>query len=115
VGRAVRLRPERGQATIELVALLPVLVAAGLLVMQLLIAGVTGEYAGHAAEAGALAILQDRDPVTAARSSLPSWTGRRVEVQVQGGRVRVRLRPRALLPALGDLLATSADAHAGAR
>jgi Flp pilus assembly protein TadG len=104
---------ERGQATIEVVALLPMLMAAGLLVMQLLIAGATAEYAGEAAEAGAVAILQDHDPSAAARAAIPSWTGRNVHVRVQGRRVEVRLRPRALLPALGDVLATTADAHAG--
>jgi Flp pilus assembly protein TadG len=104
---------QRGQAAIELVALLPLLMAAGLLVMQLLIAGATAEYAGQAAEAGAVAILQDHDPSTAARSAIPTWTGRDVHVRVHGRRVTVRLRPRSLLPEVGDLLATTTEANAG--
>jgi len=104
---------QRGQAAIELVALLPLLLAAGLVVMQLLVAGATAEYAGQAAEAGAVAILQDHDPSTAARSSIPSWTRRDVHVRIHGRNVTVRLRPRALLPEVGDLLSTTAEANAG--
>ncbi len=104
---------QKGQAAIEVVALLPLLLAAGLVVMQLLIAGATAEYAGQAAEAGAVALLQDHDPSAAARSSIPSWTGRDVHVRIHGRKVTVRLRPRSLLPAVGDLLATTADANAG--
>jgi hypothetical protein len=96
------------------VALLPTLALAGLTVLQLLVAGATGEYAGHAAEAGAVAILQDRDPVAAARASLPSWTGRHVDVRVHGRQVRVLLRPRRLLPFVADALASTAEARAGA-
>lgn len=106
-------RSERGQAAIELVALLPALAVAGLMILQLLAAGAAAEYAGHAAEAGALALLQDRDPVKAARDSLPSWSRRRVEVRVVGRRVRVRLRPPTLVPVLSDVLASSAEARAG--
>ena len=108
-----RTRDQRGQAAIEIVALLPLLLAAGLVVMQLLVAGATAEYAGHAAEAGAVAILQDRDPARAARAAIPSWTGRNVHVRVHGRRVTVRLRPRTLLPKVGELLATTVDANAG--
>ncbi len=111
--RGASLTGQAGQAAIELVALLPLLLAAGLVIMQLLIAGATAEYAGQAAEAGAVAILQDHDPSAAARSSIPSWTGRDVHVGVHGRKVTVRLRPRSLLPAVGDLLATTADANAG--
>jgi hypothetical protein len=106
-------RGEYGQATIELVALLPALAAVAMAILQLLAAGATAEYAGHAAEAGALALLQDRDPVQAVHDSLPSWSRRRVTVRVLGQRVRVRLRPPALVPVMSDALASSAEAHAG--
>jgi hypothetical protein len=102
-----------GQAAVELVALLPLLLAAGLVVMQLLLAGATAEYAGQAAEAGAVALLQDRDPAGAARAAIPSWTGRNVHVRVHGRHITVRLRPRALLPEAGELLATTVEANAG--
>ena len=106
-------RGEGGQATVELVALLPALAAVAMAILQLLAAGATAEYAGHAAEAGALALLQDRDPVHAVRDSLPSWSRRRVTVRVLGRRVRVRLRPPALVPVMSDALASSAEARAG--
>ena len=105
---------EAGQSTLEVVALLPTLALAALTILQLLVAGATSEYAGHAAEAGAVAILQDHDPAAAARSSLPAWTGRHVAVMVRGRLVRVRLRPRGLLPFVADALASTAEARAGA-
>jgi hypothetical protein len=105
---------EAGQSTLEVVALLPTLALAALTILQLLVAGATAEYAGHAAEAGAVAILQDHDPAAAARSSLPAWTGRRVAVTVRGRLVRVRLRPHGLLPFVADALASTAEARAGA-
>ncbi len=104
---------QQGQAAVELVALLPLVIAAGLVVMQLLLAGATAEYAGQAAEAGAVALLQDRDPAGAARAAIPSWTGRNVHVRVHGRRITVRLRPRSLLPQAGELLATTVEADAG--
>jgi len=104
---------QRGQSTVEMVALLPVLAVAGLALLQLLAAGAAVEYAGHAAEAGAVAIVQGRDPTAAARDSLPSWSARRVDVRVSGARVEVRVRPPALIARLGTLLTATASADAG--
>ena len=112
--RRARPADECGQSTLEVVALLPTLALATLTVLQLLVAGATAEYAGHAAEAGAVAILQDHDPAAAARASLPAWTGRHVAVTVHGPLVRVRLRPHGLLPFVADALAITAEARAGA-
>ena len=54
---------ERGQATVELVAALPVLLLAGLVALQLLVAGYTMTLADGAAGAGALALaLKSRFP-----------------------------------------------------
>ncbi len=52
------MRGERGQATVELVAMLPLMAGIAVLVLQLLAAGAARELAGHAAEAGAVAMLQ---------------------------------------------------------
>jgi hypothetical protein len=112
--RRRKLTGESGQSTLEVVALLPTLALSALTILQLLVAGATAEYAGHAAEAGAVAILQDHDAASAARSSLPAWTGRHVAVRVSGRLVRVRLRPRGLLPFVADALASTAEARAGA-
>ncbi|MFL5819185.1 MAG: hypothetical protein ACJ76S_00680 [Solirubrobacteraceae bacterium] len=107
------MRSRQGQSTVEVVALLPVLAVAGLALLQLLAAGAAAEYAGHAAEAGAVAILQGRDPAAAARASLPSWSARRVEIRVSGDRVEVRLQPPALMARVGALLTATARANAG--
>ncbi len=111
--RRARLACASGQASVELVALAPLLVAAVLAAVQLLAAGAARELADHAAEAGAIALLQGRDPRAASRESVPGWSRGRVHVRVDGRRVRVRLRPRAFLPGLAGLLQATGEAHAG--
>jgi len=106
---------QSGQASIELVALAPMLLAVVLAVAQLLAAGAAQELADHAAEAGAIALLQHTDPAAAARDAVPGWSRGRVDVQVQDRRVRVRLRPRSFLPKLAELLEATGEAHAGPR
>lgn len=104
---------ERGQASVETVALLPLLLLVALVVAQMLAAGRCRELAGHAAAAGASALLQDGDPRRAAREALPAWSRSRLAVVVSGRRVRVVLRPPGLLPGLGDALVATARADAG--
>ena len=104
---------ERGQATVETVAMLPLLVVIALAVGQLLAAGAASELADHAAEAGAVAILEGGDPVRAARAALPGWAKDRVEVTVQGPVVRVGLTPPAPVRRVAVLLAADAEARAG--
>jgi hypothetical protein len=106
-------RPPAGQASVELVALLPLAALIALAVGQLLAAGAARELAGNAAEAGAAAILQGADPAAAARDALPGWSRDRAVVRVGGRRVEVRVRPRALLPALAESLVATASADAG--
>jgi len=108
--------PEQaGQATVELVALLPLLAVVGLAACQVLAAGAARELAGNAAEAGAAAMLQGGDAREAARASLPGWSRDRAELRVDGRRVRVRLAPRTVLPGLGSRLEATATADAGPR
>ncbi len=115
MSRQARLGGQRGQATVEAVALLPLLVVAGMAVLQVLAAGASAALAGHAAEAGAVAILQGRDPRAAARAAVPGWSRGGMEVRVTGGRhVRIRLRPRGPVRALAERLTASAEADAGA-
>ena len=102
-----------GQATVEVVAMLPLLVVVALAAGQLLAAGVAAELADHAAEAGAVALLQGGEPAQAARAALPGWSRRGVEVQVSGRRVRVRVRPRSPIRAVALLLTPTAEADAG--
>jgi hypothetical protein len=103
-----------GQAAVELVALLPLVVAVALGILQALAAGLVVELAGHAAHSGAVAIAEGRDGGAAARAALPGWARSGVRVEVRGSRVRVRVTPPALVPGVGARLAASATADAGA-
>jgi nitrogen fixation protein FixH len=110
---AARWRGQRGQSTVELVAMLPVLFAVVWAVAQLLLAGAASEYAGHAAEAGAVAMLEGGDPAAAARDAVPGWSRSRLVVEVDGAAVRVAVRPPSLVPALAVALTAHAQARAG--
>jgi hypothetical protein len=108
----VRRAGEHGQASVETVAMLPLVIAVGLACTQLLLAGLARELAGHAAEAGAVAALEGRtDVAAAARKALPGWSRSRVSVTVGGGSVRVHLAPPTVFPGLAGLLATTATAR----
>ena len=113
VASAARLRCERGQATIELVALLPLCATFGLAIGHVVAAEATRELAGHAAEAAAIAVGNGGDAEDAARAALPDWSKKRVAVDVSGREVRVRLEPPAVVPALADALASTVAADAG--
>lgn len=102
-----------GQATVEVVALLPLVVLVALAIGQLLAAGAAREAAGNAAEAGAVAILQGGDPAAAARAALPGWSRDRTVLRVRGRRVEVRVRPRTVVPVLASRLEAEAVADAG--
>jgi len=108
-------RAERGQSTVELVAALPALLLAGLLALQLLVAGYSLARADGAAEAGALALVSGRPAVAAARDAVPGWAEDDVAVSVEGGRVTVRLRPPSPIPALAHALTVTSAAQAKPR
>ena len=94
------MRAERGQAAVELLGAVPVVVFLGLAVAQLLAAGYAAVLAGNAAEAGALALAGGADAEASVRNALPGWGRAGASVRVDGGRVTVRLRPPALLDAV---------------
>jgi pilus assembly protein CpaE len=104
---------ERGQAAVEVVAMLPLLFLVALTVCQVFVAGVAREAAHHAAQAGAMAMLQGGDPVKEARAAAPDWSRRRLSVTVAGRSVRVRVLPPALVPGTARLLASTSSASAG--
>jgi hypothetical protein len=104
---------ERGQASVELVAILPLALIVTLAVAQVLAAGAAREQAGLAAQAGAAALLQDGDPKAEARAAVPGRARDRVDVTVTGRRVRVVVEPRALVPGIAGLLVARATADAG--
>jgi hypothetical protein len=110
---AARVSAERGQASVELLGVLPLLVALGLAAIQLLAVGYASVLAGNAAEAGALALAGGSgaaDARAGVRGALPGWSRARTRVSVDGGRVTVRLRPPSLLDALAERLEVRADA-----
>ncbi len=104
-----------GQASVELLAVLPVAGLVAMTAAQVLAAGYSAELAAHAAEAGAIALVREEDPRAAAREALPGWSRDRVRVRVMGRSIRVRLPPPTLVPVLADALTTSAHADAGPR
>jgi hypothetical protein len=103
---------ERGQATVELLMAIPLLLVAGAIALQLLLTGYALTLADGAAEAGALALAAGRPARSAAEDSLPSWAEDRAEVAVRGGEVTVRLAPPSLLTAVADHLVVTSESFA---
>lgn len=102
-----------GQASVELVALLPLIVAVVVGAATVVAAGAAHRAAIAAAQAGALAVLQGRDPADAARTALAGWPPRHRVVHVREGRVTVTVRPRIPAVRIAALLAATSTAHAG--
>lgn len=109
----VRCPREGGQASVELLGALPVLVVVGLVAMQLLAVGYSAVLAGSAAEAGALALAAGGDAPDGVRKALPGWSRARARVSVEGHRVEVRLRPPSPLAAVSRRFEVRADAAVG--
>lgn len=97
---------ERGQATVELVAVLPALVLACVIAWEVVLAGHAAWVAAHAARAGARAVAVGRDGRAAARSVSRSAS---VSV-VGGGRVRVSVPVPVLVPGWNSAVKVSATA-----
>lgn len=103
---------ESGQATVEAVAAIPLILLAGSIALQLLLAGYALTLADGAAEAGALALAAGRPAGAAAEEALPGWAEEEVEVTVHGGEVAVRLRAPSPLPGLAGALVVTSSAFA---
>lgn len=100
-----------GQASVELIGAVPVVVLAGVALFELLTVGAAFVLAGTAAEAGALALAVGGDPYVAARNAIPGSERARLDVQVDGGWVHVWVRPRSAIPGLLDRLEISSSAY----
>ena len=88
-----RLRSECGQASVELVAAIPAVIALALVAWQLALAGHTAWLCANAARVAARADTVGRSPRAAARSALPSALERGMDVaRERRGGVRVRVR-----------------------
>lgn len=93
VRKAFDTRAQRGQASVELVAIVPFVLLVGAVVWQLALAGHTAWLAAHAARAAARADAVGRGAEAAARSTLPSSMERDLEVErLRAGGVRVSVR-----------------------
>lgn len=107
--------PEAGQASVEAVATVPLLLLAALVAWQLVLAGHTLWLCANAARAAARAELVGESPSRAARSALPRSLERGLEVERRdGGGVRVATRVPIVLPAWSSPVRVAATASLGA-
>lgn len=91
--RAKRTESERGQASVELLGVLPALLLVSLVAWQFALAGHAAWLAGNAARVAARAAAVGADPVAAARRALPARLRRDLVVAERGGdRIDVRVR-----------------------
>ena len=103
---------QAGQASVELVVAVPIILLIGAIGWQLALAGHAAWMSAHAARAAARADVVGRDPRTAAHSALPATLRRGLEVRrLPSGGVRVRVRVPTVLPASrgGPKVAASAS------
>ncbi len=106
-------RDERGQASVELVALLPLTLVVGLAIPTVLGAQAAAGQAAAAAQAGAMALIQDSDATAAARAALPASAGERATIWISGREVTVTVRPSTPIAFLQNRLGATATAAAG--
>ncbi len=90
---------QQGQASVELVALLPILAVLCAIGWQVVVAGQTVWLAGTAARGAARAHALGRDAAAGGRAALPAALRDGLRVRTgDGGRVTVRLRIPAVVP-----------------
>ena len=99
---AIRVRDERGVASVELVAVVPFLILGLLIAAQLAMVGHAFWSAGLAARAGARAALVDRDAERAAIAALPGALRRGAHIDEEDG-ISVRVSPPRVLPLMPRL------------
>jgi hypothetical protein len=97
---------DQGQASVELVAVIPVLLIVTLAMTQLAVAGYALWSAGAAARAGARAGYVGGDAEAAARHSLPAPLRHGAHVKDSEG-VEVRVKTPALLPGIPPVPVTA--------
>jgi pilus assembly protein CpaE len=104
---------DHGQASVELLAVLPALVACTLIAAHAVGAGWAYWSAANAARAGARAELVGRDSEQAARDALPGPLRSGASIEA-GDRVSVRVRVPALVPGFRlPLVAAASGLDAG--
>ena len=109
------LRCQKGQASVELVGVLPALVVAALVAWQLALAGHAAWLCAQASRVGARAALVGREAEPAVRSALPAHLERGLQVeQLEPGRVRVEVRVPWIVPGRALPVSVSASTALGA-
>ncbi len=109
-------RREGGQASVELVAIVPFVLLVGALCWQTALAGHTAWMSSQAARVAARADAVGHDPEAAARSALPATLERHLSVRrIEEGGVRVRVAVPLLLPRWRSPATVSATASLGRR
>lgn len=108
----IRLRDERGQASVELLGLLPYLLLAGLVVWQLLLATWAVTSASNSARTGSRVESRGGNGRVAAIAALDGPLREHALARVSGERTRVRVRIPILVPGLdSDALSVVRDAE----
>lgn len=93
---------KRGQASAELVAVVPIVLLAALAMAQLVVAGWALVSAGEAARAGARAVHVGGEAAPAARKALPLLL-EPASVTESAGQVEVEVRAPALIPGMSGI------------
>ena len=108
-------RSQLGQASVELLGAVPLVLLAGLLAWQLVLAGHTLWLSAQAARTAARAEAVGEDPSRAARSALPDSLERGLRVtRRRGGGVTVKVRLPLVARRLSGRAAVSASSSFGA-
>jgi hypothetical protein len=105
-----RERHQSGQASVELLGALPAMLLLGVVCFHFLAVGYAAVLAGHAAEAGALALAGGGDPEAGARDALPEASREDLRIAVSGDRVEVRLLPPTPVESVAERLEVEAAA-----
>ena len=103
----------RGQASVELVAAVPIVLLVGLALWQTALAGHAMWMCANAARVAARADVVDRDVRKAALSALPRTLERGMRAQRRGTRVRVAVRVPLVVPSSSSPLTVAATASLG--
>ncbi|MGB0120973.1 MAG: hypothetical protein WBP55_08485 [Solirubrobacterales bacterium] len=106
------MKADSGQASIEAVAGMAILLLAGLVCFQLLATGYSATVVDGAATAGAVALVQGKPVDPAVRDALPGWARSRVSVRHLGERVEVTIRPPSPFEALSEHISLTSTASA---
>jgi hypothetical protein len=107
---------QAGQASVELVAMVPVVLLVGAVAWQLALAGHTAWLTAHAARAAARADAVGERPAEAARSALPRSLEDDIEVELlKRGGARVSVKVPLLIRRWDAPVRVEASASLGAR